>query len=207
MSIATTFTDIANLALKSLGAASIENIDANNTHAKAINGVIDEVTRQVQTEIHWPELLMAQELVELPDTYIENTQIKSYQLPQDFLQAVELVSACDWELFNNEFLTVDTSPQLIYKIYNPDVSKWSAELVECVYKKLAMEIAIAVTQDFNIFQVAIQKWEVARDRRFAQMKNRSRRGKSVERRFSYLNVRAYRHNRYAGEKPFSTSES
>lgn len=199
MSLATTFTDIANLALKSLGAVSIQSIDANDTHSQRINGVIDEVVRQVQSEISWPELLEVQQLVKLPDNFADSDSIFRYQLPEDFLSAVEIDSGNDWELFDGALVTTATDPKLIYKSYNPDVTKWSAEMTEMVYKKLAAEIAMPTTQDLNLSQLSTQRFEICRDRLLPQMKNRSRKRQQTLRRFSYLQVRNYSRNNYLGE--------
>ncbi|NRA91898.1 MAG: hypothetical protein HRU26_04310 [Psychroserpens sp.] len=191
MSLATTFTDVANLALKSLGAVLIQNIDANNGHAPLINDVIDEVVRQVQSEISWPELLNVQLLVKLPDNFSNSDSIYRYQLPEDFLSVVEIDSNRHWSIFDGVLLTTAEEVSLIYKAYNPDVTKWSAEMTEMVYKKLASEIAMPVTQDLNSSQLSTQRFEVCRDRLLPQMKNRCRKEQKTLRKFSYLQVRDY----------------
>jgi len=196
MSLATTFTDVANLALKSIGAVSIQSIDANDTHSQRVNGVIDEVVRQVQNEISWPELLNVQLLVRLPDTFADSDGIYRYQLPEDFLSAVEMDSDSHWEIFDGVLVTAATEPKLIYKSYNPDVTKWSAEMTELIYKKLAAEIAMPATQDLNISQMSVQRFEMCRDRLLPQMKNRCRKRQETLRRFSYLQVRSYTRNNY-----------
>lgn len=198
MSLATTFTDVANLALKSLGAVSIQSIDANDTHSQRINGVIDEVVRQVQSEISWPELLNIQLLVKLPDNFGDSDSIFRYQLPEDFLSVVEINASSDWEIFDGAFVTTAVDPTLIYKSYNPDVTKWSAEMTEMIYKKLASEIAVPTTQDLNLAQLSTQRFEVCRDRLLPQMKNRCRKRQETLRRFSYLQVRDYSRNNYFG---------
>ena len=203
MSLATTFTDVANLALKSLGASTIQNIDANDTHSQRINGVIDEVVRQVQSEISWPELLRVQLLVKLPDNFGGSDAIYRYQLPEDFLSVVEIDSTSDWEIFDGALVTVATELKLIYKSYNPDVTKWSAEMTEMIYKKLASEIAMPTTQDLNLTQIATQRFEVCRDRLLPQMKNRCRKRQLVLRRFTYLQVRDYQRNNNFGERPIT----
>ena len=202
MSLATTFTDIANLALKSLGAVSIQSIDANDTHSQRINGVIDEVVRQVQNEISWPELLNVQLLVRLPDSFANLDGVFRYQLPEDFLSVVEILGTdIYWEIFDGVLVTSETEPKLIYKSYNPDVTKWSPEMTELIYKKLASEIAMPVTQDLNISQMSMQKFEMCRDRLLPQMKNRSRKKAETLRKFSYLTVRYYNRNSNFGERP------
>lgn len=203
MSLATTFTDVANLALKSLGAVSIQSIDANDTHSQRINGVIDEVVRQVQNEISWPELLNVQLLVKLPDNFSDSEALLRYQLPEDFLSAVEINFGSDWEIFDGVLVTTAIDPILIYKSYNPDVTKWSAEMTEMIYKKLAAEIAMPTTQDLNLSQLSTQRFEICRDRLLPQMKNRCRKRQQVLRRFSYLQVRNYSQNNLSGERPIS----
>jgi len=198
MSLATTFTDVANLALKSLGAVSIQSLDANDTHSQRVNGVIDEVVRQVQSEISWPELLNVQLLVKLPDNFGDTDSIFRYQLPEDFLSVVEIDSGADWEIFDGVLITVAGEVKLIYKSYNPDVTKWSAEMTEMVYKKLASEVAMPTTQDLNTAQMSTQRFEVCRDRLLPQMKNRCRKRQETLRRFSYLQVRDYSRNNYFG---------
>ena len=202
MSLATTFTDVANLALKSLGAVSIQSLDANDTHSQRINGVIDEVVRQVQNEISWPELLNVQLLVRLPDSFADTASVLRYQLPEDFLSAVEILGTeIYWEIFDGALLTTALDPRLIYKSYNPDVTKWSPEMTEMIYKKLASEIAMPTTQDLNLSGMSMQKFEMCRDRLLPQMKNRSRKKAETLRRFSYLSVRSYTRNDNFGERP------
>jgi hypothetical protein len=201
MSLATTFTDVANLALKSLGAKVIQSLDANDTHSQRINGVIDEVVRQVQSEISWPELLNVELLVKLPDNFGDSAAIFRYQLPEDFLSVVETDGNLDWEIFDGAFVTIATEVKLIYKSYRPDVTKWSAEMTEMIYKKLASEIAMPTTQDLNTAQMATQRFEVCRDRLLPQMKNRCRKRQQVLRRFTYLQVRDYHRNNTFGERP------
>lgn len=191
MSLATTFTDVANLALKSLGSPPIQSIDAYDSHSQRINGVIDEVVRQVQSEISWPELLNVQLLVKLPDNFNNSDSIYRYQLPEDFLSVVEIDSNRHWSIFDGVLLTTAEEVNLIYKAYNPDVTKWSAEMTEMVYKKLASEIAMPTTQDLNLSQLSTQRFEICRDRLLPQMKNRCRKEQETLRRFSYLQVRDY----------------
>jgi hypothetical protein len=183
MSLATTFTDIANLALKSLGEEPVQSIDANDSRSKHLNQV----------------------LVQLPDNFADLDGLYRYQLPQDFLQVVEIIECNDWEVFGNALVTAAVTPRLIYKCYDSDVTKWSGELVELVYKKLAAELSMPVTQDPNILQMSTQRFELCRDRLLPQMKNRSRKRKQTLRRFSYLNVRDYTRNNYFGERPFNAS--
>jgi len=203
MSLATTFTDVANLALKSIGAVPIQSIDANDSHSQRINGVVDEVVRQVQNEISWPELLNVQLLVKLPDNFSDSDALLRYQLPEDFLSAVEINSRVDWEIFDGVLVTVALDPILIYKAYNPDVTKWSAEMTEMIYKKLAAELCPSASQDLNLAQLTMQKFEICRDRLLPQMKNRCRKRQQVLRKFSYLQVRNYTQNNYSGERPIS----
>lgn len=201
MSLATTFTDIANLALKSLGSESIQNIDANDTASQRINGVIDEVVRQVQSDISWPELLNVQLLVRLPDNFADLDGAFRYQLPEGFLHVVEILgNDAYWEIFDGALITPMIDPKLIFKTYNPDVTKWSPEMTELVYKKLASEIAMPTTQDLNVAQMSMQKYEICRDRLLPQMKNRSRKKALTLRGFSYLKVRSYTRNNF-GERP------
>lgn len=204
MSLATTFTDIANLALKSLGAVSIQNIDANDTHSQRINGVIDEVVRQVQSEISWPELLNVQLLVQLPDNFSDTDSIFRYQLPEDFLSVVEIDSSADWSIFDGALVTTSAEVKLIYKSYNPDVTRWSAEMAEMIYKKLASEIALPTSLDLNVAQMSTQRFEICRDRLLPQMKNRCRKRQETLRRFSYLQVRDYTRSNFFGTERSTT---
>ena len=194
MGLATTFTDIANLALKSLGHEIIQSIDADESTARLLKNYIDEIARQIQVDIHWPELLRVIKPTKLADNFAESNTYFRYQLPEDFIQMVEMNSSTYYEIFDGALITQAVDPQIIYKAYSGNVADWSAELVELTYKKLASEIAMAFTQNVQLVQMATAKYEERKRELHPIMKNRSRDQKKTLRRFSYMNARGYYQN-------------
>jgi len=191
MSLATTQTDIANLALKSLGAEPIQSIDAADSNSRLVRTFIDEVARQVQIDINWPELLTVDYPTQYKENFGDSESLYRYQLPENFLSLVEISTPLYWEINGNALITAAKDPQVIFKVYSDNVAAWSAELVELTYKKLAAEISMPITQNTQLVQMAAGKYE-ARSRELKPiMKNRSRKKATTLRRFSYLQCRSY----------------
>lgn len=194
MGVAQTLTDIANLALASLGERQITNIDADGKTENLIRIQLYESIRQTQLEIFWEELIISVKPSKSPDEYEPANGYAIYNLPNNFLDAVGLANSyARWFLEGGKLITTDADPLLSYKRYSEDPSEWSGYLVELVYKRLAMNIAMAVTQNANILSQATQLYNMAKGDNLMRSANRQRDYSEKPERFDWMRTRSRRH--------------
>lgn len=195
MASAQTLTDIANLALLSLGEKAITNIDSDGKTENLIRPLLHESVRQTQLEIFWQELIVGVSPTRSTAEYTANTSLAIYNLPKNFLDVVSLQSGSRWFLEGGKLITEDQDPYLTYKKYSSEPSEWSAYLVELVYKRLASNIAMAVTQNANMLQQAVQLYQMAKNDNLMRSANRQRDYSETSKRFNWIKRRDRRHGR------------
>ena len=176
MPLADTLTDIANLALASIGEQQIENIDESTSVAKTIRRMISETIRQTILLVDWPELRVTFKPTGVEDS---ETGMWTYNLPTNFLEVLHLnplytFSALDsWELEAGKLRVPVAGITLTYKRYSEEVTDWSGNLVELIYRKIAANIAMPLTQNQNIAGMAMQEYERCKMAILPRMKNRN----------------------------------
>lgn len=195
MALASTLTDIANLALGSIGEVNIQNIDENSTISRNVLGQLHESIRQVQIEIFWEELVVSFSPTALTEPYPTNPALFQYNLPTNFLEIVSISSNADWFLSGGKLVTRAVNPLVTYKRYSEEPTEWSAYLVELIYRKLAANIAMPVTQNTQITQMATQVYEASRLQNVARSSNRSRSRRRRESTFGNLQSRQRNYGR------------
>ena len=198
MALAATLTDIANLALRSIGEDIIENIDDQSAIARDINAVLYESIRQTQLEIFWEELIEVIEPSRVTEMYPGSETLYQYRLPNTFLDVISLKSSADWFLSGQKLITSDPTPVLTYKRYSQEVSEWSGYLVELIYRRIAANVAMPLTQNTQIAGMAQQAYAGAMQQNLTRSSNRSRKNRFREQGFG--NIRSRRVN--SGSYPF-----
>jgi hypothetical protein len=193
MARAETLTDVANLALASIGERLIANINSDGDVENIVNNVLCETIRQVQTEIYWDEIRTQVEPSALPEMYPPSPSLYQYQLPTNFLNVVNLSSGAEYFIENGLLVTSDPQPMVTYVRYSEEVTEWSAYMVELVYRKLAYNISMHLTQNANISQMAFQSYKEAEMKNLTRSANRRR--KSTQRENIFGNLRARRYGR------------
>ena len=205
MASAQTLTDIVNLALASLGEKQITNIDSDGKTENLMRPLMYEAVRQTQLEIFWQELIIGFSPTQSSETYGgqesgDTTYIGStylvYNLPKNFLDVVRLRSGAYWFLEGNKLITTDPDPYLTYKRYSEEPSEWSAYLVELVYKRLAMNASMPVTQNANIQQQSVQLYNMAKNENLLRSANRQRQYCATPSKFSWVGRRSRRFGSY-----------
>ena len=134
MALAETLTDIANLALATLGERQIQNLDADAAPAPTVRALMHESIRQVQQDIKWPELIVTHSPQAYPELYDEDALLYQYYLPTNFISIIELKSGYNWQIINNRLVTGDFLPTMLYKRSSFEPSEWSDFMVELIYK-------------------------------------------------------------------------
>lgn len=177
MSLASTLTDVANLALASIGERVIENIEDDTSIARDIRRVLFESIRQTQLEIFWEELTEITNPSRVTEPYPGEESFFQYRLPSTFLDVVMLKSNHTWFLSGGKLITQDPEPLLTYKRYSDEVSEWSGYLVELIYRRVAANVAMPLTQNLQLAQKAEQTYESVRLNNLTRSSNRSRSGR------------------------------
>ncbi len=190
MSKASTLTDIANLALSTLGEKNITNIDSDGKTENLIRPLLYESIRQTQQEILWQELRVTYTANESALKPSGDYTPYEYNLPTNFLDMVDIAGGADWELENGKLLTPNPKPTITYKRYSEEVTEWSGYLVEMVYKRLCANSAMAITQNVQLQQQMAQMYELAKVNNLSKTSNRRR--KIYERTQDYAWQRARR---------------
>ena len=177
MSLASTLTDVANLALASIGERVIENIEDDSSIARDIRRVLFESVRQTQLEIFWEELREITSPSRVTEPYPGDEEFFQYRLPSTFLDVISLKSNHTWFLSGGKLITQDPEPLLTYKRYSEEVSEWSGYLVELIYRRVAANVAMPLTQNLQLAQKAEQIYESVRLNNLTRTSNRSRSGR------------------------------
>jgi len=174
MAKASTLTDIVNLALASLGERQITNIDADGNTENLMRPLLFESIRQTQLEIDWQELMVSMSPSKSNDTYDRLAGYAIFNLPTNFLDMQHIKSNAHWFLEMGKLITADPSPYITYKKYSEEPSEWTGYLVEMIYKRLAFNSAMAVTQNEGIQSQAGQLYQLAKNDNMMRSSNRQR---------------------------------
>ena len=210
MARASTKTDIANLALASLGEKRIANIDdTTDKIAVRCSTLLSEIIEDVQLEIQWQSLYVTITPSAVTDNYL-GFSLYQYPLPSNFLDIVQVsktfpavdpdsstaIEDEDWYLEDNYLITPVESAVIKYKKYSEEPSDWSPRMKKVIWRKLAMELAMPITEDPNIearaerkylatFHEALtleenrKQYERKKRIRFAMLRTRMRSGRSI----------------------------
>ena len=195
MSKAQTLTDIVNLSLSSLGQNQITNIDADGKTENQLRPLLFEAIRQTQLEIMWQELVVSFSPSKSPDQYAPNEAYSVYNLPTNFLDVLSLKSGAYWFLEGGKLITTDQDPFLTYKKYSEEPSEWTGYLVEMVYKRLAFNASMAVTQNAQIQQQSAQLYELSKSDNLMRSANRQRDYATSPSTFGWMTSRSRRYGR------------
>ena len=162
--VAVTVDDVANMALGILVEAPILSLDDDTKAARLLN-LHYETTRQSELTKHaWAFSIFRVELDALAsaDAPIGTTYSYGYEVPEDALRILPLTDSGEahgvsipWKLEGGLILSNYSSPRLIRYIGNmTDPGDWNALFVEALAARLAMKIAMPLTQKTSILQGA-----------------------------------------------------
>lgn len=159
---AVTVEDVANMALGILVEAPIESLDEDNKAARLLN-LHYETTRQSELmKQAWAFAIFRVELTKDPDAPTGSEYRYGYATPEDALRVLPLTDSGEasgvripWKQEGGLILTNYESPRLIRYIGNlTDPGDWNPLFVEALAARLAMKIAMPLTQKASILQGA-----------------------------------------------------
>jgi|TARA_R110002167_G_scaffold174820_2_gene373764 hypothetical protein len=152
-------TGIANLALGNLGEARIQNLNDNNSRARACNQRLDDVITAVLRMHTWNSALERATLANVGSPIFGWNYI--FQLPSDCIKVVEVNPVSKFQVEKKNILSNESTLNLLY-VANPlDISNLDSLLIEAIAMKLALEIAETLTSKVNLKQEMMQKYVIA----------------------------------------------
>ena len=173
MGLATTRTEVVNLALASLGQKPIQNIDDDSHPARLIKPLLSETVRQIIQLIDWPDLRVTVALQEDQSEPIEaenqdpNLITFKYILPTNFLEVIRVSTVAEesisisfptgrfrnrnrWTREGGFLFSQIPELTLTYKRYSEEPTDWEGHMMELVYRLLAANVAMSLTQSPEI---------------------------------------------------------
>lgn len=153
-----TLTDIANVALESLGAESINNLDQDDSAmARKIKRVLYAVIDDIQTIRNWSCLMKQDKLVKASKDPDANGEFK-YNAPKNLLNVVS--QNARWRRLGNYMLSESPALEIEYTQSNYDPSEWCKNLQGAVISKLKADIVGSIVGNRDLTMLTIQKSEV-----------------------------------------------
>jgi hypothetical protein len=152
-------TGIANLALGSLGEARIQNLNDNNSRARACSARLDDVITTVLRMHTWNSALERASLTSVGVPIFGWNYI--FQLPSACIKVVEVSPISRYQVEKKNILSNEKTLNLLY-VGNPtDINDLDSLLAEAIAMKLALEIAETLTSKQGLKQEMMQKYVIA----------------------------------------------
>ena len=170
MALASTLTDIANLALAAIGEPAINNINDDSSVSNQVRSVLFEGIRQVQLLIEWPELRVT--MKPTLDHYDEDTGLYHYNLPTNFLDVID--GGDDWQIDGKKLACSTVELTLIYKRYTSEPTEWGGNMTELIHKRISCMVVMPITQNVQLYQIHTEQFERARGVIVTRAQNRGR---------------------------------
>lgn len=169
----TTVEDIANMALDLLVEAPVGSLEDDTKAARLLNRHF-ETTRQSELKKHaWAFSIMRASLDAIPTGSMpvgtNEVYRYGYEAPEDSLRVLPLTDTGEahgvsipWKLEGGLILTNYEGPRLVRYIGNlTDPDDWDSLFVEALAARLAMKIALPLTQKPSFVQAARNAYEEA----------------------------------------------
>lgn len=144
--------DIANIALRRIGATPITAIDDNSTNGKIVNDLYDDVRDELLRSHPWNFATKRQELTRQDNPAFEFDH--DYPLPSDWLRTISVhgndaghgTILYRMEIVNGERAIVTSADEvwLRYVFQNTDVTEWPPDFQMAVAYALARDLAIPI---------------------------------------------------------------
>ncbi|WP_398469652.1 hypothetical protein [Tardiphaga sp.] len=166
---AVTVEDVANMALGILVEAPIGSLDEDNKAARLLN-LHYETTRQAELIKHaWSFAIFRSELEAMPEALAGTAYRYAYAAPDDALRILPLTDTGEnggivipWRQEGNILLINYEAPRLVRYIGNmTDPGDWNPLFIEALAARLAMKIAMPLTNKPTVLQGAQRVYEEA----------------------------------------------
>ena len=152
-------TGIANMALSSLGEARIQNLNDNNSRARAVNARIHDVITTVLRMHVWNSALERATLTSVGTPGFGYSYI--FQLPSDCIRVVEVNPVSRYQVEKKNILSNEKTLNILYVGEPTDINNLDSLLAEAIAMKLALEVAETLTSKQGLKAELMQKWVVA----------------------------------------------
>lgn len=160
---------VMNSALIKVGSDPISSPTDNVRRAQICNTLFQYLADEVMGSSPWRFALRRTTLAPNSNTPPYGYQF-SYDIPEDCLRLLytpgevfdwEVEDGGDWSDSETQILSNQSTLQMKYIFRNTDVSTWDARFCEALAWRLAMELALALTQSVELKQEAEKSYEKA----------------------------------------------
>ena len=148
-------TGIANIALSNLGEARIQNLNDNNSRARACNSRLNDVITTVLRMHVWNSALERATLTSVEAPLFGWTY--TYQLPANCIRVVEVNPVSRYLVEKKNLLSNEKGIDLLYIADPEDINNLDSLLAEAIAMKLAVEIAETLTSKAGLKAEMMQK--------------------------------------------------
>jgi len=160
MPLASTQTDIANLALARLGHPPINDLDAGTEPARTLKELLAPTVLEVQADYEWPELTARASLtLHEAGTTDHEENWSQYLIPRYCIRPIELEDGYPFYLEGAYLRTSASSPVLRYVRYDESPGSWSVQLARSVYMALAVKVCMSITQNATLLAALQAQYE------------------------------------------------
>ena len=152
-------TGIANIALSNLGEARIQNLNDNNSRARACNSRLNDVITTVLRMHVWNSALERATLTSVEAPLFGWTY--TYQLPANCIRVVEVNPVSRYLVEKKNLLSNEKGIDLLYIADPEDINNLDSLLAEAIAMKLAVEIAETLTSKAGLKAEMMQKYVIS----------------------------------------------
>ncbi len=152
---------ICNSALLKVGGDIISSIDEGSRASIVCSTLYQYLADEVMGSSPWR--FATKSVVLAPNATVPPFRwLAAYDIPNDCLRPLELECESDWTVEGTQILCNDnTSINFRYLFRNEDPSTWDGRFAEAFAWRLAMELALSLTQSIPVFQQAEKSYNAA----------------------------------------------
>lgn len=166
--MAQTLTEVANLALSVIGHTRINNLETDQQdYARTIRDSMETVLREEQADYPWAELRREVALQQASDQPDDESYV-AYNIPADVLAIYGIYDDTPYTRVGDQIriltydYSVDAVPVLVYQGASTNPDEWSTWLLACIYTALASRLAMPLTQEAAIANMAENRYSKAK---------------------------------------------
>lgn len=149
---------ICNIALTSLGANTITNVNEGTTEAVLCDSMWDNARRSVLRVHPWNFALKRIELA--AETTAPAFRYKySYPLPADCLRVIEVYGDPDYKIENKKIITNRETCFVRYIYDNQDIGSWDDTFKDVLAARMRFDLAYAITRSNSAVTTSSQIYQ------------------------------------------------
>lgn len=179
-----TLTDIANQAIESLCDRAISSIeDKEDATSAYLNRRMFRTIREVQSSYKWSCLVKTAALLK---TETLPTGECAFLIPDNFLSVIDACPNIAWNIEGKRLVAPVNEICIKYVKFSENPDEWDANLTGAIVSQLKSDVALRITGDTKLAQLAFQEAKIEVPR-FARNDSRNRQNRHIPYRSTMFN--------------------